>query len=368
MRRSMSCAPRRGQGFTLVELLVVIAIIAILIALLLPAVQKVRAAAARTACYNNMKQIGLSLHSFHDANGFLPPGMLTLFDIQDSYHSGFTYILPYLEQGNTERQYDYTMHWYDTVNYAPVAQEVPVFYCPANRSRGQMNLAPYIQQWNSAMPPVVGAVDFLLCKGANAGLYNDPSQIPLQARGLFNIVEADMRIDPMGNFQWGRTPQFRVRFTDVTDGLSTTFAVGEGAGGNQLFLVEDINNPGQPASEPYFSGPAVMEQAWSVASLGDPMHPWYAGIFGVTAQFGMAPNPRDEPMNRRPGSPSIIGADSSGYNITGKDRVSGFRSVHPGGCNFLFGDGGVRFVREGIDAPTYRALSTYAGGEVASLD
>jgi prepilin-type N-terminal cleavage/methylation domain-containing protein/prepilin-type processing-associated H-X9-DG protein len=356
------------RAFTLVEVIVVIAIIGILIGLLLPAAQKVRAAAARTACYNNLKQIGLALHSFHDATGYLPPGMLSSSDIQDSYHTGFTYLLPYLEQGNINRLYDYSKVWYDPANYTAVAQEVRVFYCPANRLRGQMDLTPIIQQWQTSMPQAVGATDYILCKGANAGLYFNAARIPSQVRGLFNVVQTDPTIDALGNSQWGPTPQFRIRFTDVSDGLSSTFAIGEGTGGNRLFLIEDIKNPGQPVMEPFVNGPAVMEQSWAAASLGDPSHPWYAGVFGVTAQFGMAPDPLDEPMNRRPGSATIYGSDRSGYNTSGRDRVSGFRSLHTGGCNFVFGDGGVRFVRDTIDPGTYRALSTYAGGEVVTLD
>src|SRR5207245_6918938 len=115
------------------------------------------------------------------------------------------------------------------------------------------------------------------------------------------------------------------------------------------------------------NGPALMEQAWAAASLGDPSHPWYASIFGVTAQFGLAPDPRDEPMNRRPGSPTIVGSDSSGYNVSGRDRVSGFRSMHAGGCYFLFADGSVHWLTQSVDPAVYRALSTYMGGETASL-
>jgi prepilin-type N-terminal cleavage/methylation domain-containing protein/prepilin-type processing-associated H-X9-DG protein len=359
---------RRARAFTLVELLVVIAIIAILIGLLLPAVQKVRQAAARMSCQNNLKQIGLALHGFNDDVGYLPPGMLTVFDIQDSYHTGFTYILPYLEQGNAHRLYDYSKQWYDTANYSAVAVQVPVYYCPANRTSGQIDLSPDIQQWGAAMPPVVGAIDYILCKGSNAGLAADPSLIPPAARGLFQNVQVAFTDAGNGTFRWGPVPAFKIRLMDATDGLSSTFAVGEGAGGNPLFLVEDLKNPGQPVTQPFVAGPAVMDQAWGAASLGDPSHPWYAGVFGVTAQYGMPPDPLDEPMNRRPGSPSIIGSDRSGYNRSGRDRISGFRSVHTGGCNFLFADGSIRFVRQEIDAPTYRALSTYAGGEVAVLN
>jgi prepilin-type N-terminal cleavage/methylation domain-containing protein/prepilin-type processing-associated H-X9-DG protein len=353
----------RRTGFTLLELLLVIAIIAILVGLLMPAVQKVREAAARLACSNNLKQIGLALHNCHDSVGYLPPGMLMELIAQDSFHTAFTYLLPYLEQGNIHQLYNYDVQWYDTANYTAVAYQIPVFYCPSNRNRGQMDLTPIMQQWQSPMPPVVGSCDYVLCKGANAGLYSDPSLIPDLARGLFNITQADSTAVPTG-LQFGQTPRFRVRLTDISDGLSNTFAVGEAAGGTPYYLVADLNNPSQPVTEPFVNGPAVMEQAWAAASLGDPAHPWYAGLFGVTAQFGLLPNPRDEPMNRRPGMPTVVGNDRSGYNVTGRDVVSGFRSRHTNGCNFLYADGSVHFIPQSIDPGTYRALSTYAGGEV----
>ena len=215
------------------------------------------------------------------------------------------------------------------------------------------------------MPPFVGASDYVLCKGANAGLYAFPSRIPPQVRGLFNISQADYNLAGSA-VNWRPTPQFRVRFTDISDGLSSTFALGEAAGGNSYFVIADVNNPNQPATEPFVNGPAPADQAWAAASLGDPQHPWYAGIFGATAQFGLPPNPMDEPMNRRPVTPSIIGSDASGYNVSGRDKVSGFRSMHMAGCNFLFADGSVHFIPQSIDAGVYRALSTYAGGEVIS--
>jgi prepilin-type N-terminal cleavage/methylation domain-containing protein/prepilin-type processing-associated H-X9-DG protein len=356
----------RPRGFTLIELLVVIAIIAVCIGLLLPAVQKVRAAAARIQCANHLKQFGLALHGFHDSNSYLPAGMVTQLDIQDSFHTGFTYLLPYVEGDNIHRLYQYDKQWYAPANYAAVGQQLPVFFCPANRSRGTMDLSPFISQWGTPMPPFVGASDFVLCKGANAGLGADPSLIPLGARGLFNISQADLSVTNTEDLKFAPTPQFRVRLTDIADGLSSTFAIGEAAGGNSTYLVADLDNPGQPVTEPFVNGPAIMDQSWAAASLGDPGHPWYAGILGVTAQFGLSPDPLDEPMNRRPGTPSLIGSDRSGYNVTGRDRISGFRSMHSGGCNFLYADGSVHFVPQTIDPVLYRALSTYAGGEVVT--
>jgi prepilin-type processing-associated H-X9-DG protein/prepilin-type N-terminal cleavage/methylation domain-containing protein len=358
----------RRSAFTLIEVLVVIGIIGILIGLLLSAVQSVRAAAARISCQNNLKQIGLALHTFESANGYLPAGMVTEGDITDSFHTAYTCMLPFIEQDVIYRLYHFDKPWYDVSNYAAVGQQVPTFYCPANRHRGVMDLRPISQQWATNLPDFVGATDYILCKGANAGLGPDPTMIPLEARGLFNVSRADQTTTSTGQVQWLPTPEFRVRFTDIRDGLTNTIAVGEGAGGNPSFLVEDLLHPGQPVTEPFVNGPAVMDQAWGAASMGDPQHPWYAGIFGVTAQYGLASNPRDEPMNRNPGSPTFFGDDHSGFNNRGKDRVSGFRSTHPGGCNFLFADGSVRWLQESIDPVVYRALSTYAGGEVLSSD
>jgi prepilin-type N-terminal cleavage/methylation domain-containing protein/prepilin-type processing-associated H-X9-DG protein len=352
--------PRRS-GFTLIELLVVIAIVAVLIGLLLPAVQRVRETANRIRCANNLKQWGLALHLFHDSNGYLPAGMITDLDIQDSYHTGFTYLLPYVEQDNIHRLYHFDKQWYDPANYAAVEQQAPLFFCPSNRSSGTIDLTPFVQQWHAAMPPFVGASDYVLCKGANASLDAKPNLIPTQARGLFDIVPADNA----ANGNW-LTPQVRIRLTDITDGLSTTFAIGEAAGGNQYYLVADYQNPTQAVIEPFWNGPVKMDQAWGAASLGDPGHPWFAGLFGVTAQYGLQPDPMDEPMNRRPGMPTIIGADGSGYNARRLDRVSGFRSMHPHGCNFLYADGSVHFVPDSIAPIVYRALSSYAGDEVVT--
>jgi len=345
---------RRRPAFTLVELLVVIAIIAVLIGLLLPAVQKVREAANRLACRNHMKQLGLALHNYHDANGEFPGGVIAIDDVQDGWATGYTYLLPYIEQQNLQNLYRFDVPWYDSANYEAVGTEVKLFFCPSNRTSGRMDLRAVAAQWSTALPPFAASTDYAFSKGANAAIHVDVTRVPPAARGVFGIARRGA----------GGTVTGTTRMADITDGTSTTFAMGEAAGAT--FPVRSLSDPSLTASDPFTGQPALLEQSWGATGFGDPSHAWYGSVLAGTAQLGLPPDPRDEPMNRRPGTPTVWGSDASGTNSSGRDLVSGFRSRHPGGCQFLFCDGSVRYVREGIAPATYRALSTMAGGEVVS--
>jgi prepilin-type N-terminal cleavage/methylation domain-containing protein/prepilin-type processing-associated H-X9-DG protein len=342
------------RGFTLVELLVVIAIIAILIGLLLPAVQKVRETASRVQCQNHLKQLGLALHHYHGVKGCFPPGLVSDEpDVGDAEATGYTYLLPYLEQGNTQRLYDFDSPWYAQVNYQAVGIQISLLFCPSNRAQGSLNLQPIADEWNTSLPPTAAGCDYAFCKGANGGLSTSWRRTPVSVRGVFGV---------RGSSELGAG----VRLLEIRDGTATTFAMGDAVGGSSSYLVRDLDNPNQPALTALTGQPVALEQSWGAAGVTDLSHPWYGSVLAVTAQYGLEPDPRDEPMNRRPVTPTVVAGDSQGDNQSGHDLVSGFRSLHPGGCNFLFCDGSVRFVAQGIRPEVYGALSTYTGGEVVA--
>jgi prepilin-type N-terminal cleavage/methylation domain-containing protein/prepilin-type processing-associated H-X9-DG protein len=196
---------RSRVAFTLIELLVVIAIIGVLIALLLPAVQKVREAANRTSCLNNLKQMGVGLHGYHDTNGSFPPGVYPSYD-SAVRHCWTALILPHMEQAALRQQYRIDKNWSAPENAAVIAIPIPIFQCPsASRNRKDVKF------YNAATMDY-GALDGSAYETVKAGFLPSSYQNQEQLDGVL---------------MWSGK---KYRITDISDGSSQTVLVGEDAG------------------------------------------------------------------------------------------------------------------------------------------
>jgi prepilin-type processing-associated H-X9-DG protein/prepilin-type N-terminal cleavage/methylation domain-containing protein len=310
-------AARRVAAFTLIELLVVIAIIAALIGLLLPGVQKVREAANRIRCTNNLKQIGLALHSYHDANNGLPSSFNTPGVPRVSF---FTRVLPYLEQGNLHAKYDFSQNWYDPANLPITTTPIKIVQCPSTPNPNRLDGRPDAP---GGWSPLVAVSDY------GATTHVDPR---LKTAGLVPVVGEGLmpKNDPAP------------RFANVSDGLSNTIAVAESAGRPQLWQA------GQPVGSP--PGVRVNGGGWARAATD-------FSIDGSTYDGTSLPGPCA--VNCTNGEDSIVYPDPY-YGTNGSGEIYAF---HTGGANVVFADGSVHFLRQNMSIATLAALVTRAGGE-----
>ena len=324
----------RRRGFTLIELLVVIAIIAVLIALLLPAVQSAREAARRAQCINNLKQIGLAMHNYHDAIGSFPPGSIADAGWNGTWWGWTAFVLPQVENAPVYNAINFSLGNAHPANFNTVFQTViKTFLCPSDATsdglRSDLNWAN--SNFNLIGTPLTGATSNYV---ANWG--------DMRVQGPFDFTSGETTLT------WGCNGVFRGLFgdgsngitkgiRDATDGTSSTFLAGE-------------NSPDYNGALSWTNGDATY--ATTVIPLN-----WKTNLH--------------DNQNDTNGDPCTIAALNSSASVhcyRNQTFNYGFKSKHPGGANFVMGDGSVKFIKQTINPYVFNALGSRSGGEVISAD
>lgn len=353
----------RARAFTLVELLVVIAIIGVLVALLLPAVQAAREAARRSACINNLKQIGVALQNYHDNHKSFPPGWLSR-GAPDNYFANVnTKLLPYFEETSLHNLYDQKENWYD--QKAEVGSMViPVFKCPSSSGPNPHQSLALKQILGNSRNSLFGMTDYAYCKGSSDAFCLDIRDFsPHFGNSKYILKPGPVRKTVRGVFDlaWGAS------IRQITDGTSKTFAAGDASGDPRWRTCH-----GRGCTEPAGENPlGEIPYGWYPWIAGQPNSTNYFRTLGpVSSLFAVT----IEPMNKYPVTDTYIetndfyrpvppGEFCKDSREGGRNSASNYRSDHPGGCNFLMGDGSVTFISESINMIVYQARSTIAGEE-----
>jgi prepilin-type N-terminal cleavage/methylation domain-containing protein len=334
----------RRSAFTLIELLVVIAIIAILMALLVPAVQKVREAAARTQCANNLKQIGIAAHSYLDVRGSFPAAFtLTATTPSKVAYSSLTMLLPYLEQDNIYSGINFGFAYNAPPNYPVVGSVVPVFLCPAD---------PQVRT-----PPV---------PGAPGKAYPGNNYVANYGSGIIWAQDASVSD---GVFYFPTNLHGRgSTVSDISDGMSQTAAFCERLKGDWSIAMVSPRTDlfGPPTFPPKSNASAALDQAMNICRT----YVQSGGTNQFKSDFGqdyMASSGSGHHATYNHASPPNDPACAYPADLTMTMPAS---SAHNGfgGVNLLLCDGSVRFVDNGITVTTWRALGSRNGQDILGPD
>jgi prepilin-type N-terminal cleavage/methylation domain-containing protein/prepilin-type processing-associated H-X9-DG protein len=352
MRRHRGPPPR---AFTLVELLVVIAIIAVLLGLLLPAVQKVRESASRLKCQNNLKQIGIAVLNYEVAVGRFPPASTRIPNPNYWMHgpTWWVYTLPYVEQDNVYNKTTFTNQpgvnetfWFaDTADGGAVNRAVyegvvfPLLRCPAST----------LPEWNQIdleTSPTHGYRAYEATYTCILGSDRHPSCDTTSANGP---------VSDGGVMGIRVTPQQAVKMTDVTDGTSNTIMVGEQS---------DWSNPRDP--DPLYADMRSSDSRGAFMATSHETQP--KGPGSLAGCGGVGSNNCMRCYNTTTVSTAPFGSKVFRFSESGDERCgTPIQSVHPGGANVLFADGHVVFLANGIDLNTFKNLVDRDDGNVVQL-
>lgn len=334
MSPSVRSRKRQRFAFTLVELLVVIAIIAVLAALLLPAVQKVREAANRATCQNNLRQFGVALLNYHDTKKSFPVGRIPLgppgvpwpiFSVQCR-------LLPYMEQDAVYSMLNFTLPWSDPANAAAAAYSIPVFKCPSDS--GYANI-----------PPGWSGTNYRINDGSNLSVF----------WGVYDTAGVNTTMPaPNGVFYC----DIGYKIADITDGTSNTAAMSEHlVGDNSNAIATEKRDTFRSSATPATQDQAIIDCL--AVNINDLTTQWasYHGTPWIYGSYSAVIYNHTAPPNNR----------FCSFNLVSRCQAPA-NSDHPNGVNTVFCDGSVHFVANDITPATWRALGSRNGRDSIGPD